>query len=288
MLQNNLARLLIFAPVLIYCAQLGPDLDIVKKEEIRRTLQFKNPNAAKHVLVDNVSGSIRVVGDNIRDVQLVVHKTLRAASESKLQEAREQVVLDIAEEEDAVKLYVDGPFRRSNGEVNYRGWRYYGYEVNWDFELRVPREASLYLRAINDGEIEVKNVAGDFDIKNVNGGVNLSEIAGAGSVYALNGGVKVLFQQNPKAESYFGSLNGDVEIIFREGLAAEAGFKTFNGEIYTDFEVTYLANKSPTSKRKHGRYIYKSDEFSRVRIGSGGPQLTFDAFNGDIRMLKRE
>lgn len=288
MLQNNLARLLVFAPALIYCVQTGPDLEIVKKEEIRRTLQFKNPNAAKHVLVDNVAGSIRVVGGNIREVQLVIHKTLRATSESKLQEAREKVVLDVAEEEDAVKLYVDGPFRRSNGEVNFRGWHYYGYEVNWDFELHVPREASLYLRTINDGEIEVKNVSGDFDIKNVNGGVNLSEIAGSGSVYALNGEVKVLFQQNPKSESYFGSLNGDVEIIFREGLAAEAGFKTFNGEIYTDFEVTYLANKSPVSKRKHGRNVYKSDEFSRVRIGNGGPQLTFDAFNGDIRMLKRE
>ncbi len=288
MLQNNLARLLVFAPVLIYCAQLGPDLDIVKKEEIRRTLHFKNPSAVKHVLVDNVSGSIRVVGENIREVQLVVYKTLRATSESKLQEAREQVVLDIAEEEDAVKFYVDGPFRCANGEVNDRGWRYYGYEVNWDFELRVPREAGLYLRTINEGEIDVKNVAGDYDIENVNGGVSLLEIAGSGRVYALNGEVKVLFRENPKSESYFGSLNGDVEIIFREGLAAEAGFKTFNGEIYTDFEVTYLASKPPVSKRKHGRYVYKSDEFSRVRIGNGGPPLTFDAFNGDIRMLKRE
>jgi predicted anti-sigma-YlaC factor YlaD len=31
-----------------------------------------------------------------------------------------------------------------------------------------------------------------------------------------------------------------------------------------------------------------SDRASKVRVGSGGPELEFDAFNGDIRILKRE
>jgi len=107
-------------------------------------------------------------------------------------------------------------------------------------------------------------------------------------VYALNGKVRVRFTENPKADCYFGSLNGNVEISFRAGLSANARLKTFNGKAYSDFPVSYLAPDRPVKKVENDKLLYKSGEFQGVRIGKGGPELKFDAFNGNILILNEE
>ncbi len=259
-------------------------LKVEKKEEIRQRIQFSNPAGAKAVEVDNLNGSIIVTGYDGHEVQLVARKTIYARSPEKVQEAEQNVKLDISEKNNSIRLYVDGPFRCEN----CRGQRYSGYEVHFDFELKIPREADFYLKTVNDGDIKITEVAGEYDVKNVNGGIEMNEISGAGRVYALNEDVKISFKKNPAAESYFGSLNGDVEISFRPNLAADLRFKTFNGEVFTDFPVTYLANATPIHERRKGKNVYRYDRASKVRVGSGGPELEFDAFNGDIRILKRE
>ncbi len=262
--------------------------DVEKKEEIRQTLKFSNFAAAKRVEVDNVNGAITVTGYDGKEVQLVANKTIHARSQEKVQEAQQRVQLEITEQNNTIALYVDGPFRDRDRSANYRGDRYYGYSVYFDFDLKVPREAGVYLKTINDGDIKVTNVAGDYEVDNTNGGIEMIEVSGAGRVYALNGGVKILFAKNPTGDSYFGSLNGEVEIAFRPNLSADLRFKTFNGEVYTDFPVTYLANATPSRERRKGKFIYKQDRSFKVRVGNGGPELEFDAFNGDIRVIKRE
>jgi len=257
---------------------------IEKKEEIRQTLKFSNPSAAKAVEVDNVNGSITVAGYEGNEVQLVAHKTIYARSPEKVQEAQQDVRLEIAEKGNSLRLYVDGPFRCQN----CRGQRYSGYEVNFAFELKIPRDADFYLKTVNDGDIKVTDVTGEYKVENINGGIEMLEVSGAGRVYALNEDVKVIFKKNPTGGSYFGSLNGDVEISFRPNLSADLRVKTFNGEIFTDFPVTYLTNAPPGRERHKGKNVYRYDRAAKVRVGNGGPELEFDVFNGDIRILKRE
>jgi hypothetical protein len=258
-----------------------------KKEEIRRTLKFSGSAGSKQVEVDNLNGSITVTGYDGQEVQLVANKTIHARSQEKIQEAEEKVRLEITEQNNEIKLYVDGPFRCQDGSVNYRGDRYYGYSVYFDFELKVPRETGVYLKTINDGDIKVENIAGDYEIENINGGIAMIEVSGSGRAYALNDDVKILFAKNPAGDSYFGSLNGEVEVSFRPELSADMRFKTFNGEVFTDFPVTYLANATPSRERRKGKFVYKQDRSFKVRVGNGGPELEFDAFNGDIRVVKR-
>jgi len=257
---------------------------IEKKEEIRQTLKFSNPSAAKEVEVDNVNGSITVAGYEGNEVQLVAHKTIYARSPEKVQEALQDVQLEITEKNNTIRLYVDGPFRCQN----CRGQRYSGYEVNFDFELKIPRDADFYLKTVNDGDIKVADVAGEYEVENFNGGIEMLEVSGAGRVYALNEDVKVIFKKNPTGGAYFGSLNGDVEVSFRPNLSADFRLKTFNGDVYTDFPVAYLANAPPSRENHKGKNVYKYDKAARVRVAQGGPELSFDAFNGDIRIIKRE
>ena len=262
--------------------------DVEDKEEIRQTLHFSHPAATKRVEVDNINGSIIVKGYSGQDVELVANKYLRGRSQEKLERGRQDVRLEISEEDNVIKLFVDAPYRQRDGSINYQGHRYYGYEVRFEFELRVPLETDLYLRTVNDGDIKVENVSGDHDVKNVNGGIEMHEVAGAIRCYALNDDVHVLFDKNPEAECYFGSLNGEVKISFRSNLSADARFKTFNGEVYSDFPVTQLPGATPVREQHQGRYIYKFDRGMGVRIGKGGPELEFDAFNGNILIVKRE
>jgi hypothetical protein len=261
------------------------DLSVVENESVQRVFP-----AAKSVDLDNFDGSITVTGSSTQEIKVEVHKTIRARSAEKVQEAKREVQLDMAPHDDGLRIYVDGPFRCKcgDGSINWRGSSFYGYEVSFDFTVQAPRDTNLRLRTVNRGNIRVENIAGRFDVENINGGLELLEVSGSGHAYALNRPVKVLFSGNPAAASDFGSLNGDVDISFRPGLSADLWMKTFNGHAYTDFDVSALPGRAGVREQRDGKFVYKTSEFFGVRAGNGGPELKFDAFNGDIRIRNRE
>jgi len=276
---------MIFAPLGLVTLGADEDLGVEERETIERTFP-----SAKSIDIDNADGSITVTGTDAREVKVEIHKTIRARSAEKVQEAKHEVRLSMTQQHDGLRLYVDGPFRCKcgDGSFNYRGSHYYGYEVSFDFTVKAPRETSVRLRTVNHGNIRLENTAGAFDVENVNGGVDLVEVAGSGHAYALNRPLKVLFSRNPAGASDFGSLNGDVEVAFRPDLSADVWLKTFNGQAYTDFDVTALPSRPAVREQHDGKFVYKSYQFYGVRVGHGGPDLKFDAFNGDIRIRDRE
>lgn len=261
-------------------------------EQQSRTIERKfevDPAASPALEIDNVWGPIRVTGYQGRTIEMTARETVRADSAEKTEEARRDVKLDIKQDKNQVRLYVDGPFRCNCGEgrnsVSIR--RHLGYSVVYDFEIRVPANTKLLLSTINDGQIKVENVSGDYDLNVINGRIDMSEVSGSGRAYALNGGLKAEFRANPKTNSSFGSLNGDVDLYFQPNLSADLRFKTFNGGVYTDFQFAALPAGQPTTERVNGKFVYKSDRFSRARVGQGGPEIKLDGFNGNIRVHQR-
>ncbi len=228
--------------------------DIEQKETTQQTFA-----RAATVDVDNFDGSIQVTGANTGEIQVGVNKTIRAESKEKIQEAQRDVKLDISQSNNALRLYVDGPYRCrcGDGSINFRGSRWYGYEVSYDFVLKIPRDTNVRLRTVNHGDIKVENTSGTFDVDNVNGGVEMLEVAGSGRAYALNRPLHVTFTKNPQANSYFGSLNGLVEVAFQPDLSADLRLKTFNGGLYTDFDVKAMPAGEPTTERRNGRFVYR-------------------------------
>ncbi|HET9319189.1 MAG TPA: hypothetical protein VFO27_05425, partial [Bryobacteraceae bacterium] len=81
-------------------------LTVEEKETIERAFP-----AAKSIDVDNFDGSITVTGTDAREVRVEIQKTIRAGSAEKIQEAKREVRLDIAQHDDGLRFYVDGPFR---------------------------------------------------------------------------------------------------------------------------------------------------------------------------------
>lgn len=252
--------------------------------EHRETIQKAFP-AARKVTVDNVFGSIRVTGYDGSQVEMTANMRARADSEDKLQQARREVSLDITQPAGELRIYVDGPFRCSDGCYHEHGRR--GYQVQYDFELRVPRNTDLNLRTVNGGEVAAAGTWGRFDARNVNGGIDIQDVEGGGSAHTVNGAVKVGFRSNPREDSEFKTVNGSIDVWLRPGLSADLAFKTFNGDAYTDFEAVAIPLSHP-GRREGGKFVYRSNREAAIRVGSGGPNLRFDTLNGDIRVRNKD
>jgi hypothetical protein len=273
--------------IVLLCGLLpAEDYKLTKTEDIQKTLSFPEPGRAKGLQVDNIFGAIRLEGYGGRDVQLKVRKTIKARNQAALDRALQEVDLDITTDNNTIDLYVDGPFRDQD-EEGRRGRRNPGYQVHYDFEIKVPVKTDILLKTVTEGDIEVSNIEGEFEVRNVNGKVTIEEIAGAGTAHTVNGAVRVTFSRNPGAECSFKTINGDLDVYFASGLSADFSLKTFNGDILSDFPVTYLPQKPGKAERKGGKYVYRSNRFVGVRTGNGGPEMKMDTLNGDILIHKR-
>ncbi|HET8923988.1 MAG TPA: hypothetical protein VFN26_13450 [Candidatus Acidoferrum sp.] len=260
------------------------DLPVQEQETIQKSFSMAG---AQHrsLEIDNVWGSIEVVGTNSDQAQLMVKKSVRAESREKLEQARKEVTLDIAEQAGSLKFYVNGPFRcHCDDGCGHREFE--GYIVKMDFQLQVPRDIDIKLQTVNEGRVLVGDINGNFVVRNVNGDVEMDNVAGSGTVHTVNGPVKVSFRGNPHENSDFRTVNGPVELRFAKSLAADFRFKTFNGSIYSDFPVTALPVRAIQEEHHGGKVVFHADRYTGVRVNSGGPEIKVETLNGEIRILE--
>ena len=278
---NRLLLLLLLASLFPASAPGHDSFSLEKKDSIMQVFKFSSPEKAKTVKIDNVFGSITVSGIKTDEARLEARKILRADSQDDLLKAEREVKLNMTEKDNQLDIYVDGPFRCRNGSVD---WSDRDYIVTYDFVLQVPEQISLILKTVNDGDILVKNISGEFTVRNVNGHIELLDIAGPVSCKTVNGRIRAAFREDPVSPCSLTTVNGDLDASFSSKLAADFQLKTFNGEIYTDYpDTTYLPSKSAAERsQQKGRYIYRSNHFQGVRIGAGGPEIRMETLNGDI------
>jgi hypothetical protein len=262
------------------------DRYLSSRDEEKIQKSFTLPTAGRKSLeIDNVWGSIEVMADTTDKVELTVRRTNQAESKEKLERAKKEVTLDVTQEDGALKLYVNGPFRCQCDDCRHSRDDE-GYRVKMDFNVHVPRDIDIKVKTVNEGRVKVSNVNGSFVVRNVNGDIEMNNIAGSGTVRTVNGPVIVSFRQNPRENSDFKTVNGNVELRFAHDLSADFRFKTFNGGIYSDFPVTALPVHAIQAEHKGGKVVYRADRFTGARVNAGGPEIQVENLNGDIRILE--
>jgi DUF4097 and DUF4098 domain-containing protein YvlB len=194
----------------------------------------------------------------------------------------------MTEKPGTVSVYYDAPWRCNGEEHGCHDQQRRFYSVSYDIDIQAPRDARLVVSTINDGDIRIDGTAGDFDVRNINGGIAMTGIKGSGDVQTINGPILVHFAKNPSGPTSFKSINGQLDAYFQPGLSADLLFKTFNGQIYSDFEVSPGAARVAETEQHGGRFVYHSDRARSARAGRGGPELSFDAFNGNIRLHREQ
>lgn len=247
---------------------------------IRRTIPLE---PGQDLIVDIVHGSITVTGTGGSEVRLVAVETIEGKSRERVEQARQEVSLEVQSTPDGVLICQDGPFRDpydcTEWRRNHRGRS--RYRVTYDIELQVPREVGLEVSTV-EGDLEVTGVRGDFTVHGVNGGVEMSEIVGSGRATTVNGPVRVRFLENPREDCRFETVNGEIDVGFRDGLSADLRFKTMNGKVLSDFDYRMLPPEPVTTESERGRTIYRMSGRAGIRISSGGPHFSFENINGDI------
>jgi hypothetical protein len=260
----------------------GENWPVRDQETIQKSFTLSAP--PMRVVIDNVDGYIHLTGTNGSQVAITAHKTVRAESDIDLAEARKEVNLEITDKPGAVDVYYAAPWRCNGDDRPCHDTHRRFYQVLYDIDVEVPRDARVVLSTVNNGDIRVENVSGTFEVRDINGGINMTGIGGSGEVDTINGPVTVRFAHNPSEPSSFKTLNGQMDVYFQPGLSADLLFKTFNGQVYTDFEVTSRAAAAGAAEHHDGKFVFHNDHFAGARVGQGGPELKFDAFNGNIRL----
>lgn len=266
---------------------LGTSAALAADARDSRTIRESYAVAADaRVAIDNIFGSIAVVGTSGDKVELTVVETIEAEDQEALETARREVELRIDHSASLLDLFVDGPFRDRDDRRGWssRHWRP-RYQVNYDFELRVPAGVRVELKTVTEGEIRVDGVRGDFDVSNVNGSIEMHGLGGSGNVRTVNGPIVVDFVASPGAQSEFSTVNGNVDVTFPADLSADLQLKTQFGELWSDFDVTSLPVEPMVRKTKGGKTVIKRGG-TVVRVADGGPRLSFETLNGDVLIRK--
>ena len=264
----------------------------IVRDERRETRRLQFSGGGVHTLdVRTLNGSIHVTGDSGSDVRLEAVTRVQADDDAALRNGLQEVKLEVQESGDTVGVTVRDDGRNTCGEQrpdrDPAWWDRRRYGSATDLTLQVPRNVRVRLCTVNGGTVTAAGITGDFDVSNVNGTVKLTDMAGSGRANTVNGRIDADFAASPRNESQFKTVNGTILATFPRDLAADLHLKTFNGGLFTDFDTTALPVAAERVERsERPRYVYRRGGFTNVRVGAGGPVLTFDTLNGDVRIQR--
>ncbi len=126
-----------------------------------------------------------------------------------------------------------------------------------------------------DGDIEVIDANGDISVQSVDGSIDLSGITAA-SVKAstVDGDIQFDGPIQPDGRYAFSTHDGDVTLAVERGISATITVSTFAGEFESDFPITIQG-------------ATQRERFS-FTIGDGSAQVTLEAFDGTIRLERKD
>jgi hypothetical protein len=242
------------------------------------TVPLTNPGKPGKLDVSLIHGSIKVSGYNGKEV------VLNLTSESEKEKPHDannpmrripnnSVGMDISEEDNHIKI----------------GCGCAGSGKKVSLEIKVPREFSMKLRTINDGDLIVENVDGEIEASNTNGDVILTNVEGVVVANTINGDVIVKLNKiTPDKSMAFSNLNGKLDVTVPANTKANVKFKSDFGEIYTDFDLQMDSNNPSVSPQKKGdKKIYNIDKWVSGKINGGGASFSFKSMHGDIYLRKK-
>jgi len=266
----------------------------------RAVVPLTDPAKPALIKADVLMGSITVKGYDGKEVIVeakVRERSLTDVDEEDDEETRAALAEEDQEEKDKAakiagmkKIGVVNTgleVEESNNVVSIsaESWKY-----AVDITIQVPRASSLELHSTNDGDIVVENVSGEIEVENVNGSNTLRNISGNAVVNTVNGDVTVTMTRvTPDKPMSFSSMNGDVDVTLPADIKANVKMKSQQGEIYSDFDITLKPvpqKAEEVSKSGKGKYRISFEKNIYGAINGGGPEYSFNTFNGDVFIRK--
>ncbi|MBL7856165.1 MAG: hypothetical protein JNM57_00635 [Cyclobacteriaceae bacterium] len=270
-------------------------------EKISREFTFENMSTTNTLMIANINGKIKVEGYDGERIILELTRTIKAKTETRLEKGKKEIQLGIIDRADSIILFVHGPcndFGRVRNKVgdNAATWGYngnnaskhceQGYDYTTDFVVKVPRSVHLNLSTINEGNVVAERTTGIVHADNINGSISLKNLTQESTASTINGDIDIEYDRNPEKDCRFYSLNGNINAWFQKGLAVNLSFESFNGGFFTNLDkIESLPVK--VEKFSGGEGIKFKVAGNRYKVGSGGPLLDFETFNGNVYLKER-
>ncbi len=157
-----------------------------------------------------------------------------------------------------------------------------------DFDIKMPRNFSLKLGSLDNGNVEIVNINGEIEIENANGDITLENIAGSAVLSSVYGKISAVFREvNPDSPMMFTSFEGDIKITFPGSINANLKLKSENGEILSDFDIKPLQRQAVV-KNIEDTQIYSLEDWIVGSINAGGPEYIIRTYNGNVYIRKKQ
>ncbi len=225
--------------------------------------------------VRNVNGGIVIRGWDKDSARVTVEKIVTASRSSVARHFLREVEINFDSDETHLDIEPKLP-KGANGNWNFFDWIFGTGErakVRVNFVILVPRKLNAEVENVN-GRIDIKDLAGELDVKCTNGRVTLENVTGDISAKTVNGRLRVKISDARALDDLtLKTINGSVTVWLPNDIGGKVDLGTLNGSITTDFPLELRGKIA-----KHEM---------RGRIGKGHSRIRINTLNGSIRLLKQ-
>ncbi|MFN8256561.1 MAG: DUF4097 family beta strand repeat-containing protein [Bacteroidales bacterium] len=258
-----------------------------------QTKELTFGSGKKIFLIENIFGSVTIGGTEGNKGSMEITESIKADSKADYDKAKSELKLKIENAGDTVRVYFEAPYINNRWNKGYKKsgnckWDI-NYKFHYDFVVKIPKDAEVYASTVNDGEISVTGIFAKMEINNINGGIELKNVRGQTNASTINGKIKIDYLKVPDEDCKFNTINGDIQIYCDKNLSADVDYKSMNGEFYTNFDIKALDPEVTRETKKIDQStFYKLEQKPKFRIGTGKIKMSFETLNGNMTIKYKE
>jgi len=227
-------------------------------EEFHKTYPL---SAQGRLEVDNLNGAVHISTWDRNEVQVDALKSAR--SKERLDEAR----IEIRSDANHLSIHTEYP------DHDHTFWNdnRHNDPANVEYTLTVPRQARLDEIKLVNGELDLRDVAGEVRASCVNGRIEARNLQGPAELDTVNGELDARIEQMPTSTLKFSSVNGGLRVTLPSDARADVKASTISGGISNDFGIPVKRHQF-VGQSLHGE------------LGGGGTQVRLSTVNGGIEI----
>jgi hypothetical protein len=210
-------------------------------------LKFSDPSKPGKLRVRVMWGDVTITGAETSDVTVVSNiknKNQPAPKNSEgLRRLDSETTYTAAEKDNVITIELggDNPAAPSGATL----------------AITTPRNTSVVVENTFGGQVNVRNIEGDADIRSLNGEVVLDHIAGSALVETMNGEIHATFVKVTEGKPLsFTSMNGEIDVRIPANTKANVRLRTQNGAVLTDFDEKALITKTEAAHGRIAKHIH--------------------------------
>lgn len=223
-------------------------------EEFHQTYAISSDG---RVELDNINGDVHISSWDRNEVKVDAVKY--ADTKEKLDEAK----IEINSGKDYISIRTKYP--------EHNGWGHHDNPASVEYNLTVPRTASLDEIKLINGALDVTGISGEVRASCINGRLQARDLSGRAKLSTVNGRMDARFNQLNNKDIDLSSVNGGLELTIPSDSNAAVEASTVSGGINNDFGL-------------HVNRHQMVGQSLRGDLGTGGSHIKLSTVNGRIEI----